>query len=88
LVGEERMERLWGVEFRYTRGVGSDTTASGGDEDGLGTGIGGKTMRGDGMGDEYEDGDIDECERGDADRSWMCEVESRTRYYSSLRDEI
>lgn len=47
LVGEEKMEGLCGVgegEYRYTRGVGSHTTASGGDadEDGLGAGIGGR----------------------------------------------
>ncbi|PQE24692.1 RTA1 domain-containing protein [Rutstroemia sp. NJR-2017a WRK4] len=36
LVGEEKMESLWGEEFRYTRGVGVDTV----EEDGIVIGIG------------------------------------------------
>ncbi|KAM3074819.1 hypothetical protein ACMFMG_008232 [Clarireedia jacksonii] len=87
MVGEEEMERLWGggkEEFRYTRGVASDATAS--------NPLEAEKMRGNGVEDGYEDRDrdteIDERERGRAEEMWMYEIESRMRYYNLLRDEV
>lgn len=90
------MEGLWvgegEGEVRYTRGVGASTTARHGDADGLGAGIGlgiGVEERGENrMGDGYEDSDVDECERGDVEKRWLYEIESQTRYYSVLQDEV